>query len=148
VKKVKITLNEGSPGRKFFLFPSAEALYVWAVALERNEQVQVDGIQEMVLEPGGFIEAELTGFEYVYDSETTLKNKRLNLIRLAKAHQTQNAAGLEACTYAGWVMGNMLPIKQYSDAHINVRVIDNNESQLDLPSLFNDNAEVGSDEEE
>ena len=143
MRKVKITLKSGSPGRKFYLFPSAEALYVWTCAIERNEQVQVEGIQELLLEPGGFIEAELMGFEYAYDDKVNAaKNKRLNLIRLGKARQTQNASGTEASIHKGWVMGNMLPLKQYSDAHIDVRAIDESEAQLDLPQLFNDEIPV------
>ncbi len=147
MKKVKITLKDGSTGRKFFLFPSAEALYVWACALERNENLVVDGIQELVLEPGGFIEAELMGFEYVYDDATSMKHKRLDLIRLGKAHQTKNASGLEASTHMGWALGNMLPMKRYSDAHIEVVSISPEESQLDLPALFNDDIPVTTDED-
>lgn len=148
MRKVKITLKEGSTGRKFFLFPSAEALYVWACALERNEQVQVDGIQELVLEPGGFIEAELIGFDYAYEHKVSTEGfKRFNLIRLGKAHQTKNAAGLEASTHMGWVMGNMMPIKPYSDAHIEVTPLAAEEEELDLPQMFNDEIPVTTDED-
>lgn len=140
MKKVKVTLKPGSPGRKFFLFPSAEALYVWACALERNEQVQVDGINELVLEPGGFIEAELRGFEYAYDSATSLKNKRLDLVRLGKARTPQNAAGTEVSIHIGWVTGNLLPMRPYSDAHIDVTLLAEHEAKLDLSTLFKDEA--------
>lgn len=141
MKKVKVTLKPGSTGRKFFLYPSSEALYVWASALERGEQVQVDNIQEVVLEPGDFIEAELIGFEYVYDSMSDLselKHKRLDLVRFGKAHQTQNAVGVEASIHSGWVLGNMLPMKRYSDAHIDVVPLSDEDAKLDLPKLFND----------
>jgi len=145
MKKVKITLKPNSPGRKFYLFPSAEALYVWACALERGEQVQVDGMQEIVLEPGGFIEAELRGFDYAYDEgvkpgtiPTSVKGKRLDLVRLGKAHETQNASGTEVSTHMGWVMGTMLPMKRYSDPHIDVWPINEADGKLDLAALFND----------
>jgi hypothetical protein len=145
VRKVKITLKPNSPGRKFFLFPSAEALYVWASALERNEQVQVEGIEEIVLEPGGFIEAELRGFDYAYDEGVapgtvpkSVTGKRLELIRLGKAHETSNASGTEVSTHSGWVLGNMLPMKRYSDAHIEVVPLNESDAKLDLASLFND----------
>jgi hypothetical protein len=146
VRKVKITLKEGSTGHKFFLFPSEEALYVWACALERNENIVVDGIEELVLEPGGFIEAELMGYVYIYDSETSMKHKRLDLVRLGKAHQTKNASGLEASTHMGWVLGNMLPMKRYSDAHIDVVAISHEQEELDLPALFEDEIPVVTDE--
>ena len=145
MRKVKITLKPNSPGRKFFLFPSAEALYVWACALERNEQVQVEGIEEIVLEPGGFIEAELRGFDYAYDEgvapgkiPTSVVGKRLDLIRLGKAHETANASGTEVSTHTGWVLGNMLPMKRYSDAHIDVVPLNETDAKLDLAALFND----------
>lgn len=149
MKKVKITLKPGSTGRKFFLFPNAEALYVWACALERSETVHVDGIQELLLEPGGFIEAELRGFDYAYDEAVeqgqipkSVKGKRLDLVRLGKAHQTSNASGLEVSTHAGWVMGNMLPLKRYSDAHIDVVTLNENDAKLDLNALFDDEIPV------
>jgi|SRR5581483_753728 len=153
MKKVRITLKPNSPGRKFHLFPSSEALYVWACALERNEQVQVDGIHELVLEPGGFIEAELRGFDYAYDDAvepgkipTSVKGKRLDLVRLAKAHEPQNASGTEVSTHAGWVMGNMLPMKRYNDPHIDVVLVEDGDSRLDLASLFNDEIPIVTDD--
>lgn len=149
MKKVRITLKPNSPGRTFHLFPSAEALYVWACGLEKGETVQVDGIQEVVLEKGDFIEAELRGFDYAYEEGVTpgtvpasLAHKRLDLVRLGKAHETQNASGTEVSTYAGWVMGNMLPMKRYNDPHIDVAVVSDGDSKLDLAALFNDEIPV------
>ena len=148
MKKVRITLKPNSPGRVFHLFPSAEALYVWACALERGEQVQVDGIQEIVLEPGGYIEAELQGFDYAYEEgvspgkvPTDLRHKRLDMIRLGKAHETQNASGTEVSTHAGWV-----PMKPYNDPHIMVINVADGESRLDLAALFNDEIPVVTDD--
>lgn|SRR5579871_3800217 len=149
MKKVRITLKPNSPGRTFHLFPSAEALYVWASGMERGEQVQVDGVQELVLEPGGFIEAELRGFDYAYDEgvkpghvPTSVAGKRLELVRLGKAHETQNASGTEVSTHMGWVLGNMLPMKRYSDPHIEVVPINEADARLDLNALFNDDIPV------
>jgi hypothetical protein len=142
MKKVKVTLKEGSTGRKFYLFPSPEALYVWACALERNEQVEVPNIDELVLEPGGFIEAELLGFEYVYEGKAGLKHKRLDWVRLGKAQQPENAAGLQVSIHTGWVTGNLLPLKRYSDAHIDIWPLDSRETKLDLPTLFGDEVPV------
>jgi len=126
----------GSPGKKFYLFPSSEALYVWTCAIERNEQIQVPEIEELLLEPGGFIEAELRGFEYAYESDG--KFKRLELIRLGRAHQPANSSGLLVTTHTGWVTGGLLPLKPYNDATIDVRIIRPEEARLDLPVLFKD----------
>ena len=126
----------GSPGKKFYLFPSSEALYVWTCAIERNEQIQVPEIEELLLEPGGFIEAELRGFAYAYESDG--KFKRLELIRLGRAHQPANSSGLLVTTHTGWVTGGLLPLKPYNDATIDVRIIRPEEARLDLPVLFKD----------
>jgi hypothetical protein len=142
MKKVRITLKEGSTGRKFYLFPSPEALYVWACALEKDEQVIISDIHEIVLEPGGFIEAELTGFEYAYEDMKSTKHKRLDRIRLGLAMQPKNAAGLEVSTHVGWVTGTLLPMKRYSDPHIDIIPIEAEDAKIDLPALFNDDIPI------
>lgn len=136
MKKVKIVLQPNSTGKKFYLFPNSESLYVWLCALERGETLQVPDIQELLLEPGGFIEAELRGFEYAYEENNRFR--RLELIRLGKAQSTQNASGLLVSTHAGWVSGGLLPMKHYSDADIDVRVLREGEAKLDLSALFDD----------
>lgn len=136
MKKVKITLRPGSTGKKFYLFPTSEALYVFLCALERNEQVQVPGIEEIVLEPGGFIEAELRGFEYSYEGAG--KFKRLELIRLGKAQAPKNSSGLLVTIHTGWVSAGLLPMKHYSDSDIDARLLRPEEARLDLPALFKD----------
>ena len=137
VKKVKIVLRPGSPGKKLYLFPSAEALYLFLCALERNEQTPIiPDIEELVLEPGGFIEAELRGFEYSYEGAG--KFKRLELVRLGRAQQPKNSSGLLVTIHSGWVSGGLLPMKCYSDSDIDVRPLPQEEARLDLPVLFKD----------
>ena len=139
MRKVKITLRPGSPGKKFYLFPTAEALYVWLCALERGEQLQVPDIEELVLEPDGFIEAELRGFEYSY--EEGQKFRRLELIRLGKAHPPKNSSGLLVTIHSGWVSGGLMPMKSYSDSDIEVRQLEPRDERIDLPALFKDDPE-------
>ena len=136
MKKVKITLKPESPGRKFYLFPTAEALYVWTCALEKGEQMQIEGIEELLLEPGGFIEAELRGFEYSYEGGQ--KFRRLDLVRLGKAQKPKNASGLLVTIHSGWVSGGLLPLRAYTDSDIEVRLLSKEEARLDLPLLFKD----------
>lgn len=144
MRKVKITLRSGSTGKKFYLFPTPEALYVWLCALERNEQVQVPDIEELVLEPGGFIEAELMGFEYSY--EEGQKFRRLELIRLGKAQTPKNSSGLLVTIHTGWVSGGLLPMKTYSDAETEVRPLSAEEARIDLPALFKDESPEDDDD--
>ena len=143
MKKVKITLRPGSPGKKLYLFPSSEALYVWLCTVERGETIQVPDIEELFLESGGFIEAELRGFEYTY--EEAGKFRRLELVRLGKTQATSNASGILVSTHKGWVSGGLLPMKHYSDADIDARVLHEGESKLDLAALFGDDVVGGDD---
>jgi len=136
VKKVRITLKEGSPGKKFYLFPNAESLYLFLDALEHGEQLQVPDIEELLLEKGGFIEAELRGFEYAYEGGQ--KFRRLNLIRLGKAEQPKNSSGLLVTIHSGWVAGGLLPMKTYSDSDINAVTLTTEAEKLDLRALFGD----------
>lgn len=139
MKRIKITLKSGCKSKKFWLFPDAESLYVWLTSIEDNEPAQVEGIEQIVLEPDCFIEAELRGFEYAYEGNQ--KFKRLELIRLGRAQQPKNASGLLVTIHSGWVFGGLLPMKNFSDADIVVKTIDANESKIDLAALFNDGAE-------
>ncbi len=146
MKKVKIILKAGSTGKKFYLFPSAEALYVWTCAVERGETLQVPDLQELVLEPGGFIEAELRGFEYSYEGGS--KFRRLDLVRLGKAQQPKNASGLLVTIHTGWVSGGLMPMKRYSDTDIDVRTLEESDCKLDLVTLFDDASADESDDED
>lgn len=139
MKKVKVTLRPGSLGKKIYLFPTPEALYVWLCAMENGEQMQVPGIDELVLVPGSFIEAELRGFKYSY--EECGRYRRLDMVRLGLAQQPKNASGLLVSTHVGWVSGGLLPLRSYTDTDIDVSPITEEESRLHLSSLFNDDGE-------
>jgi len=136
VKKIKIVLRPQSPGKKFYLFPTSDSLNAWLGAMERGEHTQVPDIEELVLEQNGFIEAELRGFEYTYERDQ--KFRRLDLVRLGKAQQPKNSSGLLVTIHTGWVAGGLLPMKPYVDADIAARLISDEESRIDLPTLFKD----------
>lgn len=137
LKKVKITLQQHSAGKKFYLFPTPEALYVWLCALENNEQINIPDIEELVLEPDGFIEAELRGFEYSYEGASR-SPRRLDLVRLGKAQSPKNSSGTLVTIHKGWVSGGLLPMKTYFDSDIDVRLLDEKDCKIDLGALFND----------
>jgi hypothetical protein len=137
MRKVKITLRPTSHGKKLYLFPTSEALYVWLCSMEQGEQSVIPELNEILLEPGDFIEAELRGFEYSY--EDNQRHKRLDLIRLGLAQKSKNSAGLSVTVHTGWVSGGLLPMRRYVDNDIEVVPIDDAEARLDLPSLFKDN---------
>ena len=139
MKKVRITLKDSSPGKKFYLFPDAESLYVFMDALEHGEQLQIDDLDEVLLEKDDFIEAELIGFEYAYDGQT---HRRFDLIRLGKVERPKNSSGTLVSVHRGWVSGGLLPMRNYEDADIDINVIDNPEdASIDLPAMFGDDDE-------
>lgn len=145
MKKVKVSLRPGSPGKKFYLFPTAEALYVWLCATERGEHVQVPDIAELLLEPAGFIEAELRGYEYSHEEGG--RYRRLELVRLGLAQKPQNASGFLVTTHTGWVSGGLLPLRQYSDSDVDIVPITDGESKMRFDVLFAEEDASGADEE-
>lgn len=136
VKKVKVTLRPGSTGKKIYLFPSPEALYVWLCAVEEGEHVNVPNLIEVPLQPGGFIEAELRGFEHAFEGAGRFR--RLDFVRLGHAQQPKNASGLLVNIHAGWVAGGLLPMRRYSDADVDVCPLDEQDARLQLHVLFDD----------
>lgn len=138
MRKVKVTLQPDAGARKVYLFPSAAALSVWMQAMEAGEHVQVPNIEELVLEPEGFIEAELMGFEYSY--EGSAPGRRLDLVRLGLAQQPKNASGLLISTHVGWVSGGLFPMREHSGSDLRVEALDaSTPGRLDLGLLFKDN---------
>jgi hypothetical protein len=138
MRKVKVTLQPDTGARKVYLFPSAAALSIWLQAMEAGEHVQVPNIEELVLEPEGFIEAELMGFEYSYEGPGP--GRRLDLVRLGLAQQPKNASGLLISTHVGWVSGGLLPMREHSGSDLRVEALDHAKpGRLDLGLLFKDN---------
>ena len=136
VKKVRVSLNPGSSGRKIYLFSSAESLYVWLTGLENDEHLVVPDLDELLLEPGGFIEVELLGYEYAYEDGSHFH--RLNFVRLGKAMPSKNAGGLVVTFHSGWVTTGLLPMKRYSDVDIDVMPLAEGESKIDLDARASD----------
>ena len=140
MKKIKVTVNEGSPGRTLPLFDSPEAAYVWLTEAGENPEVldDIPDVDQVALMPGEFIEAEWRGLEYMYDGPNTTK---FNLIRFGKAHQPENASGLMVSIHYGWVVDCILPFYAFKDSDITVVPLPLDEAKLDLFALFKDDDE-------
>lgn len=137
MKKIKVTVNDSSPGRQILLFPSAEAAYVWLTSVDEKPDIHNDisGVERIDLVPGEFIEAEWMGCEYAHDRGF---NARVDQVRLAKAHQPQNASGLLVSVHFGWTTECDLPFHDYDDDDIVVRRLSPGEHRIDLSILFKD----------
>lgn len=137
MKKVKVTVNEGSLGRTLLLFASPEGAYIWLTEAHADPDIldRIPDVEEVPLLPGEFIEAEWRGCEYAYDGPDHV---RLDLVRFGKAHKPQNASGLLVSVHYGWLSDHILPFRTYKDNDIDVRPLVPEEQQLDLAVLFKD----------
>ena len=144
MKKVRVTLKPGSSGKKIYMFSNSESLYVWLKSLEADEQVVVPDLEELLLEPGGFMEVELLGFEYAFEVKDRFH--RLDVVRIGKAMPSRNAAGLVVTVHGGWVNSGLLPLKSFSDADIEIVPITEEESKIDFETVKDDMDDEESDE--
>lgn len=137
MKKVKVTVNEGSEGRTLFLFPDAESAYVWVSEGFENPDIidQIEDIEEIILLPGEHIEVEWRGCEFVYHGQDHVK---LDFVRFAKFQPTQNASGAVVSIYVGWVADCIIPFRNFKDDDVTVKLIENDEQTIDLAILFKD----------
>lgn len=142
MKKVKVAINEGSPGRVFFLFADPESAYEWLTGGHDNPSVidEIPNVDHLTLLPGEFIEAEWRGCEFVYDDKHQ-SHVRLDWIRLVKASQPQNASGLLVSIHYGWVSDHIMPFRQFNDDDIEVTELAPENAKFDLDVLFKDNNE-------
>jgi hypothetical protein len=135
VKKIKITVNDDSQGKTFTLFPTPEALFVWLTDPDCDEDIP--GIEHVKISPGEFIEAEWCGCENIF--VTTNEAVTLNMIRLARAHRSENSSGLLVDTFIGWTTKDIVPFKNYADEHVTIQRIDGpDDGLLMLDVLFGD----------
>lgn len=138
MKKVRVDVKEDSPGRRFWLFISAESLLDWIVACYKDpakatESVPV-GAHEVVLRNDDFMEAEWYGCEVVRQGKDSWKH--LNLIRAAEVRSSDNSAGNVVTVHIGWVIDTIIPFHDYEDENIIVERIEDDESEVDMDELF------------
>ncbi len=141
MKKAKVSINEGSPGRVFFVFDDVESAYEWLAgdASDGSPKFidEIPNVDQITLLPGEFIEAEWRGCEFVYDDKNR-SHVRLDWIRFVKASKPQNASGLLVSVHFGWVSDHILPFRQFKDADITVDELTSETSTFDFEVLFKD----------
>lgn len=138
MKQVKVTVNEGSPGRILYLFGNAEGAYTWLTQAYNDPEIieKIPDVERVVLLPGEFIEAEWRGCEFVYNGPD---HTRIDAVKLTKAYQSENASGLLISTHFGWTVDCIIPFRQYRDNDIDVRPLLPEEQKIDLTAMFKDN---------
>lgn len=135
MKKAKITVNPGSPGRVLPLFLDSETAYCWLT--EPMSLDDIDGVTKLTLLPGEFIEVEWLGCEFAYNNETK-QHSRFDAVRLAKGELTGSAGGVLATIYSGWTHESIITFKDYADEFITIKPLIETDSMFHLPTLFQD----------
>jgi hypothetical protein len=129
MKKIRIKIKDGfSLSKNFLLYDSAESCLI-----HESDPVEVVEFDEVVLQPNEFIEAEWRGCEFFYYEG---RHKKINRVRLARAHISENASGLLATVHSGWT--SSIKFQNYADDQIDVVMITQDEARVDMDSLFKD----------
>lgn len=137
MKKVRITVNKGSAGKRFPVFQSPEALYVWKYDPEMHSIFRMDpALGTMIfLRPGEVMEIEWMGFEYIHDGDVSV---RVDQIRLAKtikvrALDKNKVVGI----YSGWIADDVIKFKSGTDKDVKrLRLTNRSKHKFDISELF------------
>jgi hypothetical protein len=139
MKKVRVELKAGvNRPKTLLLFESPEALYAWLMRIDDEEPYDSFNVD---LNPGDYLEAEWMGCECVYDGVDT-RHIRLDLVRMAKAMPTKNGSGMLVSIHYGWLSSDQMKFKNSADSISRTTLLMTEaDCKLDLPVLFNDEAE-------
>lgn len=137
MKKIRITVKKGSMGKKFPIFNSPEALYVWLNDPELQTVLKLDHSlgSTVFLRPGEIMEVEWLGCEFFQEDGQTFC---LNHVRLAK---TMKIKGLDVNkivgVHSGWVMNKILSFSSGDDADIKrSKLTSKSKHKFDIAELF------------
>ena len=137
MKKVKITTKKDSQGKKFPIFNSPEALYVWLNDPELQQMPRLDpSLGSMILlRPGETMEVEWMGCEFYTEGNYTLC---INQVRLAKtmkikALDTNKVIGV----HSGWTIDDIISFKTGEDSDIKrAKLTKRSKHKFDIEELF------------
>lgn len=138
MKKIRITVNKGSKGKKFPVFNSPESLYVWLYDEEIRASNKLDpSLGTMIhLRPGEVMEVEWMGCEYIYE-EDGLK-ARADLVRLAKTMQVKTISTKKLVgIYGGWTTDSIVRFKSEKSEDVRVtRLTTKSKHRFNIDELF------------
>ena len=115
LKKIRITINKGSPGKKFPIFNSPESLYVWLNDPELQVTPRMDPSlgSIVLLRPGETMEVEWMGCEFINDGGRVF---RVDQVRLAKTMKVKSLALNNVIgIHNGWITEEIFSFKSGSD---------------------------------
>lgn len=137
MKKIRITVKKGSQGKKFPIFNSPEALYVWLNDPELQTTPRLDPSlgSTIFLRPGEIMEVEWLGCEFFQEDNKTFC---INQIRLAK---TMKIKALDVNkivgVHSGWVMNKILSFDSGNDEDIKrLKLTPKSKHKFNIEELF------------
>ena len=137
MKKIRIVINKGASGKKFFIFNSPESLYVWINDPELREASRIDPDLGSVvtLKPGETMEIEWVGCEFIDDGDNVI---RIDQIRLAKTMKAKLLSSNKVIgIHAGWTTGDMISFKNGSDDIIKrTRLTNKSKHKFNIGEIF------------
>jgi len=137
VKKIRITINKGSIGKKFPIFNSPESLYVWLNDSELHNTSQLDpSLGSMVfLRPGEMMEMEWMGCEFIDDGSQVFRIDQIRLAKTIKAKSLllNNIIGI----HSGWTTDNIISFKSGSDLDSKrIKLTDKSKHKFNIDEIF------------
>jgi hypothetical protein len=137
LKKIRIVINKGTSGKKFFIFNSPESLYVWINDPELREALRIDPDLGSVvtLKPGETMEVEWVGCEFIDDGDNVI---RIDQIRLAKTMKAKLLSSNKVIgIHAGWTTEDMISFKNGSDDIIKrTRLTNKSKHKFNIGEIF------------
>ena len=137
MKKIRITIKKNSLGRKFQVFNSPEALYIWLHDPELQAMEKLDSSlgSTIILRPSETMEVEWIGCEFYNEDNTVL---RMDQIRLAKTMKTKvldtnKIIGI----HNGWIIEKIMSFKSNEDDDVKVSKLTNkSKHKFNIEELF------------
>jgi len=137
LKKIRIVINKGASGKKFFIFNSPESLYVWINDPELREASRIDPDLGSVvtLKPGETMEIEWVGCEFIDDGDNVI---RIDQVRLAKTMKAKLLSSNKVIgIHAGWTTEDMISFKKGSDDIIKrTRLTNKSKHKFNIDEIF------------
>lgn len=137
MKKIRITVKKGSQGKKFPIFNSPEALYVWLNDPELQTTPRLDPSlgSTVFLRPGEVMEVEWLGCEFFQEDNKTFC---INQIRLAK---TMKIKALDVNkivgVHSGWTTQDIIHFKSGDDQDTKrLKLTPKSKHKFDIEELF------------
>ena len=137
MKKIRITIKKNSLGRKFQVFNSPEALYIWLHDPELQAMEKLDSSlgSTIILRPSETMEVEWMGCEFIDDGDNVIRVDQVRLAKTMKAKllSSNNVIGI----HTGWMTEDMISFKSGSDDIIKrTRLTNKSKHKFNISEIF------------